>query len=58
MKYPYDLNFYPPFPMLQLVLHNDEEGLRTSAQNALLDTGSNGNLMAQLTSLMYRHNDT
>ena len=45
MKYPYDLDFYPPFPMLQIVLHNDEERLRTSAQNALLDTGSDGTLV-------------
>ncbi|MBL7064765.1 MAG: hypothetical protein ISS49_11265 [Anaerolineae bacterium] len=45
MKYPYDASYRPPFPAVRAVLHNSEEGLRTAAMNALLDTGSDGSLV-------------
>lgn len=45
MKYPYDANYEPPFPAVQVILHNSEEGLHTTTQNALLDTGSDGTLV-------------
>jgi predicted aspartyl protease len=45
MKYPYDANYQPPFPVVQVVFHNSEEGLHTTAENALLDTGSDGSLV-------------
>ena len=45
MKYPYNANYQSPFPIIQVVLHNSEEGLRTSAENAFLDTGSDGSLV-------------
>jgi hypothetical protein len=31
MKYPYDANYQPPFPVVQVVFHNSEEGLHTTA---------------------------
>lgn len=45
MKYPYNTNYEPPFPILRVVLFNSEEGLRTSAEEAFLDTGSDGSLV-------------
>jgi len=45
MKYPYDPSYQPPFPAARVVFHNSEEGLRTAAQDALLDTGSDGSLI-------------
>jgi predicted aspartyl protease len=45
MKHPYSRNYQPSFPTLPVVLTNAEEGLRTAAQNALLDTGSDGTLV-------------
>ncbi len=45
MKYPYDASYQPPFPVVQVVFYNSEEGLRTAAENALLDTGSDGSLV-------------
>lgn len=45
MKYPYDASYEPPFPVVRVVLHNPEEGLHTAAENALLDTGSDGSLV-------------
>ena len=45
MKYPYDVRYRPPFPVMRVVLHNAEEGLRTEPENALLDTGSDGSLV-------------
>ena len=45
MKYPYDTSYQPPFPVVRVVFHNSEEGLRTAAENALLDTGSDGSLV-------------
>jgi len=45
MKYPYDASYQPPFPVVRVVFDNSEEGLRTTADNALLDTGSDGSLV-------------
>jgi len=45
MKCPYDTSYQPPFPVVRVVFHNSEEGLRTAAENALLDTGSDGSLV-------------
>ena len=45
MRYPYDTSYQPPFPVVRVVFHNSEEGLRTAAENALLDTGSDGSLV-------------
>lgn len=45
MKYPYNKNYQPAFPSLEIVLHNSEDGLHTVVQNALLDTGADGTLV-------------
>lgn len=45
MKHPYSGAYQPSFPSLPVVLTNAEEGLRTVAQNALIDTGSDGTLV-------------
>jgi predicted aspartyl protease len=45
MKYPYSHKYQPPIPVVQVALHNSEEGLRTSPENALIDTGSDGSLV-------------
>jgi len=45
MKYPYDASYQPPFPVVRVVFHNSEEGLHITAENALLDTGSDGSLV-------------
>lgn len=45
MKHPYSRDYQPSFPSLPVVLINAEEGLRTVAQNALIDTGSDGTLV-------------
>ncbi len=45
MKFPYDSNYQPPFPAVQVALYNREEGLRTSAMNALLDSGADASLV-------------
>ena len=45
MKHPYSRDYQPSFPALPVVLTNAEEGLRTAAQNALIDTGSDGTLV-------------
>ena len=45
MRYPYDVSYQPPFPVVRVVLHNSEEGLSTAVENALLDTGSDGSLV-------------
>jgi predicted aspartyl protease len=44
MKHPYDDSYQPPFPALQVILYNTEEGLHAS-EKALLDTGSDGSLV-------------
>lgn len=46
MKYPYDDGYEPPFPVLSVALTNSEEGLRTTTENALIDTGSDGTLVS------------
>jgi predicted aspartyl protease len=45
MKYPYDSNYQPPFPAVQIILHNSDESLHITANQALLDTGSDGSLV-------------
>ena len=45
MRFPYDDRYQPPLPVVRVVLHNNEEGLRTDAENAMLDTGSDGSLI-------------
>ena len=45
IKYPYDDDYQPPFPVVQVVLCNSEEGLHTAPKNGLLDTGSDGSLV-------------
>ena len=36
MKYPYDVSYQPPFPVVRVVLCNGEEGLRSASAKALL----------------------
>ncbi len=45
MKYPHDNSYTPPFPAVDIILRNGEEGLSTDAVRALLDTGSDGSLV-------------
>lgn len=45
MRHPYDSSYQPPFPAIEVVLHNREEGLRTASVTALLDTGADGSLV-------------
>jgi len=45
MKYPYDSTYRPPIPTVPVVIHNSDEGLHTTAENALVDTGSDGSLI-------------
>ncbi len=45
MKYPYNARYQPTFPILPVVLRNNEQGLRTAVQDALVDTGSDGTLV-------------
>lgn len=45
MKYLYDADYQPPFPVAPIVLRNSEEGLYTERMQALLDTGSDGTLV-------------
>jgi len=45
MRYPYTTGYQPPFPVIRVVLHNNEEGLNTLTEDALLDTGSDGSIV-------------
>jgi hypothetical protein len=45
MKYPYNNSYELPFPAVETIFHNAEEGLRTQTLQALLDTGADGSLM-------------
>ncbi len=45
MKFPYNDTFHPPFPAVRVALRNSDEGLRTNAIDAPLDTGSDGTLV-------------
>jgi predicted aspartyl protease len=45
MKYPYDTSYEPSFPAVQVALYNNDESLRTTANKALIDTGSDGSLV-------------
>jgi predicted aspartyl protease len=43
-SFSHDSTYDPPFPAIEVVLRNPEEGLSTSATMALLDTGADGTL--------------
>lgn len=45
MKYPFDEGYQPPFPALPVAFTNPDEGLRTTTQSALVDTGSDGTMV-------------
>ncbi len=46
MKYPYNTNYQPPFPAVEVVVRNtDEESLYTKTLPALLDCGADGTLV-------------
>jgi predicted aspartyl protease len=45
MKYPFNNHYEPPFPEIQIALHNNEENLKSTSLSALLDTGSDGTLI-------------
>jgi hypothetical protein len=45
MKYPYDAEYQPAFPMVRVMFENIEEERRTEPASALLDTGSDGTLV-------------
>ena len=44
-KYPYLDSYNPPIPAVDVMLSNDEAGLRTGLMSALLDTGADGSLV-------------
>ncbi len=45
MKYPFNTQYEPPFPEIQVAIHNNEDNLKTLFLPALLDTGSDGTLI-------------
>lgn len=45
VKYAYRQDYHPPFPALEVVLINDDEGLRSAPLSALLDSGADGTLI-------------
>ena len=45
MKFSHEDSYDPPFPAIEIILHNSEEGFHTDAIRALLDTGSDGSLV-------------
>jgi predicted aspartyl protease len=45
MKYPYDAEYDPPCPAIQIRLHNSEDDLSGNEETALIDTGSDGTLV-------------
>ena len=45
MKFSYEDSYDPPFPAIEIILHNSEESLRTEMIRALVDTGSDGSLV-------------
>ncbi len=45
MKYPYNRSYDPPFPAIEIVLHNHNAGLQTVPLEALLDSGADGSLV-------------
>ena len=45
MKYPHDNHYDPPFPAVEVVLHNEGEDLHTVTLPALLDTGADGSFV-------------
>ena len=45
MKFPYAAHYQPPFPVLELRLHNEEQSRHTDLLAALIDTGADGTLI-------------
>jgi predicted aspartyl protease len=45
MKYPYDTHYEPPFPTVQVILDNIEDGEKTGRLPGLLDTGADGSMV-------------
>ncbi len=45
MKYAHDNAYEPPFPAIEIVLHNNDEDSRTTTLPALLDTGADGSFV-------------
>ncbi len=45
MKFPYDIHFQPPFPVLPIRLSNEQRGNPTETLMALVDTGADGSLV-------------
>ena len=43
--YPYLTSYQPPFPAIDVVLHNSDTALHTVTLKALLDTGADGTLV-------------
>jgi len=44
-QYPYIATYQPPFPAIDIVLHNSDTQLHTAKLKALLDTGADGTLI-------------
>jgi hypothetical protein len=44
-QYPYVATYQPPFPAIDIVLHNSDTQLHTAQLKALLDTGADGTLI-------------
>lgn len=42
--YPYLISYQPPFPVIEVVLHNSDTALHTATLKAFLDTGADGTL--------------
>jgi len=42
---PYLTHYRPPFPAIEVILHNSDSALHTVALKALLDTGADGTLV-------------
>jgi hypothetical protein len=45
MKYGYSHNYSPPFPAIEIILHNYYDGLQSAPAQALLDTGADGSMV-------------
>ena len=45
MRFPYAAHYQPPFPVLELRLHNEEQSRQTDLLLALIDTGADGTLV-------------
>ncbi len=45
MKFPYDSNYQPPFPTVEIRLRNERRGLATPVIRGLVDTGADASLV-------------